>query len=215
MHDIDRTWNEFGSGEMEMGETGFEFGQEIGQSGETSSPFSEMQEMELAAELLSVNNESELNNFLGSLIRKAGSAVGSFISSPAGQALGGILKQAAKKALPVVGSAIGGYFGGSTGANIGGKLASSAGKALGLELEGMSQEDREFEVARHFVRFGGATVKKVLQTSAFSPQAVNRAAVAAAQQYLPGLIGGATPAHSCGRGGRWYRRGNKVILVGL
>jgi len=225
MHDIDRTLNEYGNSEMGMGEMGFEFGSaEAGFGGEIASPFNEMQEMELATELLSVGSETELNQFLGNLIRKAGSAVGSFVASPTGKALGGILRQAAKKALPVVGSAIGGYFGGSTGADMGSRFASTAGNILGLEYEGMSQEDREFEVARRFVRFGGATVRRAAQTPVGSnPVGVARqAAMVAAQTFLPGLLGGAgaapdTSACSCGggRSGRWYRRGRKIILVGL
>jgi hypothetical protein len=227
MHDIDRTMaefgsNEFGPGEMGMGEVGLEFGS--AELGEMASPFNEMQEMELATELLSIGSEAELNQFLGDLIQKAGSAIGSFVSSPTGKALGGILKQAAKKALPVVGRAIGGYFGGSTGADVGGSFASTAGNILGLELEGMNQEDREFEVARRFVRFGGATVRRAALTPVGSnPVSVARQAVAlAARMYLPGLLGvyGAAPdtsACSCGSGrsGRWYRRGRKIILVGF
>ena len=225
MHDIDRTLNEYGSGEMGMGEMGFEFGSaEAAFGSEISSPFNEMQEVELATELLSVSSEEELNQFLGGLISKAAGAARSFIASPAGKALGGILRQAAKKALPVVGSAIGGYFGGSTGADLGGRFASSAGNILGLEFQELSQEDREFEVARRFVRFGGATVRKAAQAPVgTNPVSVARqAATVAAQVLLPGLLGGAdvspaaTPC-SCGggRSGRWYRRGRKIILVGI
>ena len=101
--------------------------------------------MELAAELLGVANEQELDRFLGSLIQKAGRAVGQFVKSPTGQALGGILKGAAKQALPVVGSALGGYLGGEKGAQMGGQLASAAGRVFGLELEGLSPEDRNLK----------------------------------------------------------------------
>lgn len=213
MHDIDRSWNELGQGEMDSGEMEFGFGET--EFDEMSSPFSEMQEMDLASELLSISSEEELNYFLGNLIKKAGKAVGKFVSSPTGKALGGILKQAAKKALPVVGSAIGGYFGGSSGANIGGKLASSAGKAFGLEMEGMDQEDQEFETARRFVKMSGAAVSKAVQSPGIDPrQAVSQAA----QRYLPGLSGrgnGQQQYPGGGRSGRWYRRGKKIILVGV
>jgi uncharacterized protein (DUF697 family) len=225
MHDIDRTLNEYGSGEVGMGEMGFEFGNaEASFGGEISSPFNEMQEMQLATELLTVGSEAELNQFLGDLIQKAGTAIGSFVSSPTGQALGGILKQAAKKALPVVGSAIGGYFGGSTGADVGSRFASSAGNLFGLEMQEMNQEDRQFEVARRFVRFGGATVGKAVQKPVgTNPVSVARqAAAVAAQLFLPELLSGSgvspnMPQQSCGcgRSGRWYRRGGKIILVGM
>jgi hypothetical protein len=79
--------------------------------------FSEAHEMELAANLLEVSDEQEVDRFLGDLIRKAGQAAGSFVRSPTGQALGGILKDAARQALPVVGRAIGGYVGGDRGSS--------------------------------------------------------------------------------------------------
>ena len=85
MHDIDRTQMEFGNA-MES----FEFTAETG-------VFNENEQMELAAELLEITNEQEMDRFLGDLISRAGSAVGKFVSSPTGQALGGLLKGAAKK----------------------------------------------------------------------------------------------------------------------
>jgi uncharacterized protein (DUF697 family) len=224
MHDIDRTLNEFGSSEIESGEMEFEFEAETGFGQEIASPFNEIQEMELASELLTLNSEAELNYFLGNLIGKAASAARTFVSSPTGQALGGTLKQAAKKALPVVGGAIGNYFGGSSGANIGSRVGNAAGDLFGLEMEAMNQEDREFEVARRFVKFAGATVKRSAQTPAgIQPTAaVRQAAAIAAQRYLPILAGIAAadqPPVACncgsGRSGHWYRRGRKIILVGI
>ena len=126
--------------------------------------------MELAAELLEVTNEQELDHFLGDLIKKAGSAVGQFVSSPVGQAIGGVLKTAAKTALPIAGGALGAYVGGPLGARIGSGLASMAGQALGLELEGLSQEDREFQSARQFVRWAGDTAKNTLTAPRASRQ---------------------------------------------
>lgn len=58
--------------------------------------FNEADLMELSAQLLEVNTEEELNYFLGGFIGKAASALGSAVRSPVGQALGGILKNAAK-----------------------------------------------------------------------------------------------------------------------
>jgi len=97
--------------ETELMPEAFEYGETEwpGETGE-SGVFSETEEMELAAELLGVASEQELDRFLGSLIQRAGRAVGQFVKSPTGQALGGILKGAAKQALPVVGSALGGYL---------------------------------------------------------------------------------------------------------
>jgi hypothetical protein len=172
--------------------------------------------------LLGVASEQELDRFLGSLIQRAGRAVGQFVKSPTGQALGGILKGAAKQALPVVGSALGGYLGGEKGAQIGGQLASAAGRVFGLELEGLSPEDQEFEVAKRFVRFAGEAVKNaaLTPTSADPRTAANTAVVSAAQQHAPGLLApsaaGALPSTSGRRqSGRWIRRGNTIILLGV
>ena len=186
-----------------------ESGQETEIYGEQSAevPFNETQEMALAAELLSVSNEHELEQFLGSLIKSAGRAVGSFVRSPVGQALGGVLKDAARQALPIVGGAIGSAVGGATGGDIGRKLASSAGRVFGLELEGLSGEDQEFEVARRFVRFAGAAAGRAAQAQRTMPprQAARSAVVAAARRHAPGLLRGGVPQQ--GFRGRWGRRG--------
>src|SRR5208337_3957257 len=127
MHDIGRTqleqqtFGEYETGELEGGE--YESGEyESGElegaeiSPELESPLSEMQEMELASELLEVTNEQELEQFLGDVFNTIGQAAGNFLRSDTGQALGGILKDslssAAKQALPVVGRAIGDVAGG-------------------------------------------------------------------------------------------------------
>ena len=80
-----------------------------GETGESESPLNEVQEMEAAAELLEVTNEAELEQFLGNLFKKVASGVGGFMKSSTGKALGGILKNIAKKALPVVGGALGSF----------------------------------------------------------------------------------------------------------
>jgi hypothetical protein len=194
--------------------------------------------MELAAELLGVSSEAELDQFLGGLIKRGAQLVGkgvqavsSFAKSPTGQALGGLLKGAAKQALPMLGQAAGTYFGGPAGGAIGGQLASGLGSLFGLELEGLSNEDQEFEVARQFVRFAGtAAANAAAAPTSGSPQSTASSAVtAAAQQFAPGLIrptGGAQQTHRAGgiqqthhagngHGGRWTRQGNQIILHGV
>jgi hypothetical protein len=234
MHDIDRTTLEYG---QEM--SGFEaenFESDQGEwSGEGSTMFSDAQEMELANELLSVTNEAELEQFLGSFLRKAASVAGKAIKSPVGQAIGGVLKGVAKKALPLAGGALGAYFGGPLGAKIGSGLASAAGNALGLEAETMEAEEREFEGARQFVRLAADTVNRATQARGNGdPRAIAQsAASAAARQFAPGLLG-AVAAQSAmqsnamghtGRGsygtsggatsGRWARHGRKIVLYGV
>jgi hypothetical protein len=101
-----------------------------------------------------------------------------------------VLKTAASNALPLAGTALGGFVGGPLGAQIGGGLASMAGSALGLELEGLSPEDREYEASKQFVKFAGETVKSALQAAPNAdPAAVAKAAAAeAARTHAPGLM---------------------------
>ena len=250
MHDIGRTqleqqtFGEYETGELEGGEyeggefgefeggelgefEGSEFGeyeggelQGYGVSPELESPLSEMQEMELASELLEVTSEQELEQFLSDVFSTIGQAAGNFLRSDTGQALGGILKDslssAAKQALPVVGRAVGDLAGGY--GDIGAQAGSAAGSLLGLELEGLSAEDREFEVARQLVRFVGSAAG---QAAAAPPQippgkAAQIATRRAARIYAPGLLprlqGRSTRLWP--RGGRWVRRGRTIVLYG-
>lgn len=236
MHDIDRTTMEYGQETSSFEGEQFEFGQ-----GEWGHEMNEQQEAEFANELLNVNSEAELDRFLGDFIRKVGSVAGKVIRSPVGQALGGVLKGVAKKALPLAGGALGGFFGGPLGAKIGSGLASAAGGALGLEGE-MNGEDREFEGARQFVRLAADTVNRAAQAGAGDPRAIaQNAALAAARQHAPGLLGragvngglnggacangglqgstsgsfgGAVATSGRGGTGRWSRQGNKIVLYG-
>lgn len=187
---------------------------------ETPDPELESDEMELAAQLLEVTSEEELEQFLGDLVRSASSAVRGFAGSSTGRALGGMLKTAAKTALPHVGRAIGDFV--APGA--GGGLGQRAGQWLGsrLELEGLSAEDQEFEVARAVVRLGkDATQTAIAAGPGGSPrQAAGNAVMAAAQRQLPGMVpllarGKPAPAGQPGeqRSGRWIRRGRRIVLL--
>jgi hypothetical protein len=181
----------------------------------SSGVFSESDEIDLTSELLDISNERELDHFLGNLISKAGKAVGKFIKSPVGSAIGGVLKGVAKFGLPIAAGAVGTIFGGPLGGMVGSGLASTVTKALGLELEGLSPEDREFEAARQFVRFAGQTVKNALQAPPLvDPDLAARAAAAeAAQVYAPGLLNSA-PLRTTDTG-NWVRRGAYIILQGV
>lgn len=199
----------------------YEFNQEfLGQySGETDE-LNETQELEFAHELLSVANEQELNMFLGNLIKKAGKAVGNFARSSVGQSLIGALKGVAKKALPIAGSAIGTFFGGPAGTAIGGKLGSMASNLFELELEGLSPEDQEYEMARAYVRFANAAANKaagMVQQGAANPQGVVKQALTeAAQQHAPGLLQPTSAPQNGQRKratqGSWVRRGNTLVI---
>ena len=262
MHNIDRTvgesnyefnelnpetyeyQGEFGNGQMEsedefLNELQGEFMGEA--SNEVNEYSNETLEMELANELLEVTNEAELEQFLGGLIKKAAGAVSSFARSSAGKALGGILKAAAKKALPIVGGAVGTMFGGPAGSMIGGKLGSLASNLFELELEGLSNEDKEFELSRAYVRFANSAVRQAMRDRRIRTnpkQAVRAAVINSAKRHAPGLLRKwPTPGTSRrssnintnqynapfnfnngnydGGGqdsGTWYRQGNQLVL---
>jgi hypothetical protein len=229
MHDIDRTQLEFGQGMGPYLHEEFEF-QEFGGSG----ALSEQEEVQFAHELLAVNNEQELEQFLGDFLSKAVSTVGNIVRSPIGQAIGGVLKGVAKKALPMAGAALGGYIGGPLGAKIGSGLANAAGNAIGLEYEQEGGE-LEFEGARQFVRLAADTARNAVaaaQSGVDPRKAAQSAAMAAASRLAPGLLSGAAigvtpggvatvPAGFAGSGtrpghsGRWARHGRHVVLYGV
>jgi hypothetical protein len=183
-----------------------------GEESEAESPFGEAMEMDLAAELLDVAGQAEMDQFLGGLIRRAGKAVGGLVRSPTGQQLVGLLRGAARKALPGIGAAIGGRLGGSTGARIGGQLAQQAGQIFGLELEGLSPEDQEFEAARRFVQLGGAAAAAAAQGAP-----AREALAEAARVLAPGLLRRGFRGRRCRlcsqRSGRWIRQGNNIIVT--
>lgn len=226
-----------------------------------SSAQDETEEMELALELLQVSNEEEFESWFNRLTEGASK----FFQSPTGKAtkdvLMGGLKAGAGALLSGTAGAVGGalgrrFFPGtpeqpkptgpvfpgeergkSVGAAVGGALPA----LFGFELEGLSQEDREFEAARALVNWAQDTTKRA---AAMTPQATARpsaasgatrqvppaqiakaAAVAAAQRVAPGLAAVVrqmpVPASAAGgpgapeQSGRWTRRGNTVVLHGF
>jgi hypothetical protein len=221
MHDIDRALfeteagyagEEEWSGEEEYTGEGELFEYSTGEGETTGYEFGD-RESELATELLEITSEQELDRFLGSLISTAVSGVRNFARSKAGQAVGGILKNAAKKALPQLGQALGdtvgaGSLGKQAGSWLGGKLE------LGLQTEGLSAEDREYEAARAFVRFAGDTAQRAAQAGGNPATAAQQAATAAARRHLPGLLQGGGSGGTRSQSGRWVRRGNHIVLLG-
>jgi uncharacterized protein (DUF697 family) len=186
--ELEEEEEEFGTGfESELEQYVAEI-QQLG--GEYESPLGEVEEMELATRLLEVQTEEELEQFLGNLVSRVARGVGGFLRSKAGKALGGILKNVAKTALPVVGGALGSVVAPGAGTAIGSKLGTLATRLFEVELEGMEQEDQEFEVARRYVRLAAASARNAaLARRRANPNAAARAAVlAASRRYAPGLF---------------------------
>jgi uncharacterized protein (DUF697 family) len=182
---------------------------------EGESPLGTQAEAELATELLEVQSEEELEEFLGSLVKKVGSAVGGIIKSPVGQALGGVLKNVAKKALPIAGGALGSFIAPGIGTAIGSQLGSAASNLFELELEGMDREQAEFELARRYVRFASEAARNVALGPQDAPpwSLVNAAVADAARAHAPGLVGGGGRARGASSG-RWVRRGRRIVVLG-
>jgi len=212
MHDLDRT--------------------QIGLAGEAYGPprgdgvFNEEEQMSLAAEMMEVGSEQEFENFLGDLISSGAKAIGSFIGSPTGQALGGVLKGAAKQLLPMAGKALGAYVGGPAGAQIGGQLGSAASGMFEAEME-----EQEWEAANTFVKLAGEAVKNAASAPPnANPVAVaNDAVVEAAKVHAPAIVPslangrpyqngsrhGYEDPERGGSTGRWVRHGRRIILHGV
>ncbi len=238
MHDIDRVLFEqqeevYGQQEEEYGQQEEEYGQqeeygtygEVGLfeeeeeeifAGETYAPTTN--ESTLATELLEITTDEELDRFLGKVISSAVSAAKNFATSDAGRAVGGLLKTAAKKVLPQIGQAVGGYLAPGVGASAGRSLGNWLGGQLelGLNVEGLSLEDRQFETARAFVRFAGDTARTAAQAPPSTPPVVaaRRAAMSSAQRHMPGLVAATTTRGRRPRSGRWVRRGSNIIIIG-
>jgi hypothetical protein len=199
MHDIDLTRETFeGENDEYSGEYSFE---------------ADDRETALAEELLSLESDAELDQFLGEL---AGGRSGSRFRK-----IGRVLKPLAKKVLPIAGKIAGSYFG-PIGGKIGGKLGSLAANLF--ELEGLEPQEAEVEAARRFVRLAQDAFDRAAAQPAAMPsdQAARESLVAAARSHAPGLLrpgrgpAGRRPGCSRPRGcsGRWERRGKTIVVLG-
>ena len=231
MHDLDRTMQEMEfADELEYSEHDeFEFEDEYEYEEEyeyedefeyeeeyevSYTPFSEEEEMELATELLAISSEEELDQFLGKLVKKAWRGVKKFGKSKLWRGIKKGLRGVAKVALPVAGKVAGSFFGGPIGGKIGGKLGSWASRLFEMELEGLSPEDQEFEVAKRFVRLAGSTAVHAVKAPKSAPvgKVVKTSIKKAAKKHAPGLLK-STPGKK--QSGRWRRRGNRIFLFGV
>lgn len=181
----------------QMGETGYEdellsFDQE-----EEEAPNFEEGEVELAAELLNVSDEQELDEFFGALLRGARG----LLRSPAGRKLKELLRNTTRSAVPVAGQASG----------------DDSGELFGIETEGLSPEDRDLEVARRVVRLAGDAAQRLSNAPSGDPaQAARRALIGAAQRHAPGLVSRLRLTGKSGNAnGRWIRRGRTIVIFGV
>ena len=111
---------------------------------------------ELAAGLLDVVNESELEDFVGGLVAESARSTGRRIPGAAARALVDSLTRTAERTLPTLAVALG-----DEDRPPAPLAAQTAARFFGVEPEGMSAEDRDFEIARRFVRFAQAEAARV------------------------------------------------------
>lgn len=167
------------------------------------------QELEYGADLLEVGSEAELDAFLRRLIATVSRRGRAGAGSPLADALVQTLKRAARPILPIRSGAL------ATAAADAPDLKQRAARIFGLELEGLSPEDKEFEVAQRFVRLAADTIRKAGAGSGSGsarPVDLAQAALAqAARHHAPGLM-----RHGDGLAplaGRWIRAGSRIVVL--
>jgi uncharacterized protein (DUF697 family) len=173
------------------------------ETGQYESIFETDPESALVTELLGARTDEELDQFLGKLARGVIRGATSFVKSPIGRALGGVLKNVAKTALPMVGGALGSMVLPGVGTALGSKLGSMAGNLLeDHEIAALGEEQAQQEAARRYIRFAGAAYRNAARTPRSVPPrvAIRAAALSAARTHAPGLL------RPGGRGYGWRDR---------
>lgn len=216
-------------------------------AGQVLSPLSDEEEDYLANELLEVLGDDELEQFLGKVIRtaarkpakpapaaprprpaaqhpaarKAGGGQGGisgWLRSPTAHALGGVLKQVAKSALPTLGTGLGDLVLPGIGGVVGGDLGSAVSDLFEIEPE--EGEDAEMEAARRIVGLSAAAAHHLAcnPSPGTSPRAAAWSSVLdASQTYAPGLHRRLAGPPETGNGNgrrRRHRHGHHVIDEG-
>ena len=122
--------------------------------------------------------------------------------NPVFRQLGGMVKGLAKQALPMAGAALGSIVPG-VGTAIGGSLGTAASRLFEVDVETMSDEDAQFEVARRWVRLAGDAAQQARRVAdARDPrQAAKQALATAARRHAPGLARALGSRSGMGRGG--------------
>lgn len=177
----------------------------------------------LAAALLEVDSEAGLEEFFAGLFDQARAGSHAPLAPPQARALRRAvtagLRQASHLALPLGPAPLAGPVIAALGRGGASALRRCAAQVFGLELEGLSPEDKEFELARHFVCFADRAARAALQAGAqlgsvVAPQLRERAvAVAqaaltqAARRYAPGLL-----THCARASGQWRRQGGRITV---
>jgi hypothetical protein len=164
-------------------------------------------DVELASELLDVVNDDELEWFLRGLVDEVAGTRRGRLTGARQRALLREVAGVASRTLPTLRAFVDGGWSAAEPPS----AVATAAAVYGLELEGLSAEDRDFEIARQFVRFAEAAIDgAIVEREASSAHRGARSAVAtAARRHAPGLLAdgavgrrpvgpGDTPASPCG-----------------
>lgn len=133
-----------------------------------------------AAELLNAAGHPDFGATLGRMVRAVAGARGRAVDDAVADELVALLQTAARQALPSLANAPLGLNAGTSPKRM--------GRFFGIELEGLSPEDQEFELARRFVQLTSEAARLAATApSHLPPTAVAQwAATRAARRFAPG-----------------------------
>jgi hypothetical protein len=153
-------------------------------------------EMSFAARLLEAETPARLASVLKDLVARGGA------SAPLSAPIVGVLQRAARMVFPL------------DATRAPGDVKRKASAIFGMELEGLSPEDKEFELARRFVRLAGDAVAQARSRSGQEPaHAVQMALLQASRKHAPGLLRQRAQTAQTASAGRWRRRGNRIEVL--
>jgi hypothetical protein len=203
MHDLDRQ-------QLEQQEAMGGYG-EAAPSGELT----DAQELALASEVLGISNEEELEQFLGDLWDAAKTAASSAYNSNVVQAAIPGLKAVGTAVLPKAAGWLADRYAPGTGGIARAGVQAAVDQWLKEELEGLSGEDREFEVARRYARFVNDVLRRAAQVPDRVPPRVAAQVVLrdAAREHVPGLVPFLAQLENGGPvSGSWTREGSAIVV---
>lgn len=166
-------------------------------------PLQHDDELALAAQLLELRSPQHFATFVSHWLASTGAGRrlrGTPLEAPLRQSLGQLLAPL----LPLHGAAP--------------ERLRRLARIFGVELEGLSPEDKEFELARRMVQLMRAVVTELARLPASAetaaPQKVAAALLPVARTLAPGLIRHAAQASRPPSSGRWRREGGHIVVSG-
>ena len=159
--------------------------------------------MTFGADLLDLPDGAPLGAFLRKLVASIAAADRVPVGAALGKALVAVLEPVARSIMPIRRSGTGGA-----------DLKTMASRVFGMELEGLSPEDKEYEVAQQFIRLAADTIRNASAAAHTGAPSVVTAVAAfrqAARRYAPGLL--KSKAQHAPTSGRWHREAGHIIVL--